>query len=251
MNRQEIIEKCLTKLGVTAEGAAEKLDKYAEFMVEQNKMFNLTAITEFEDIVAKHFADSLAPIATGIVSRETKGMKEGNVSRETPVTIIDVGTGAGLPGIPLAIALPEVKVTLLDALAKRITFLKETAEILPLTNIYPVHARAEDAARSELREAFDISVSRAVADLSILAEYCLPFVRKGGIFISYKADNCEEEVESAAAAIATLGGRLQKIVKFDVPGTDITRSLVIIEKISDTPDKYPRRAGLPEKKPIR
>ncbi len=251
MNRQETIEKCLAGLGIETEGAAEKLNKYAEFMVEQNKMFNLTAITEFEDIVAKHFADSLAPIATGIVSRETKGLKEGDVSRETPVTIIDVGTGAGLPGVPLATALPEAKVTLLDALAKRITFLNETAKMLPLTNISPVHARAEDAARSELREAFDISVSRAVADLSILAEYCLPFVKIGGIFISYKAVNCEEEVKTAEAAIAALGGKLQKIEKFDIPGTDITRSLVIIEKTVNTPDKYPRRAGLPEKKPIR
>ena len=166
-------------------------------------------------------------------------------------TVIDVGTGAGFPGIPLKIMYPELNVVLLDSLNKRVHFLEELIALLQLEDITAVHARAEDAARKEMyREQFDLSVSRAVANLSSLSEYCLPFVKKGGSFISYKSTNIDMEIDEARNAILLLGGQIKARKKFCLPGSDIERTLIMIEKIKETPAKYPRKAGLPSKEPL-
>lgn len=276
MNKIEYITKQLDKNGIQySPTAPAMLEQYSEMLVERNKHVNLTAITDFEGVVLKHFVDSLAPFSKN-VSRETfegsssisekisgddvscetskDEIGEENVSRETfkaGVRVVDVGTGAGFPGLPIKIARPEVHVTLVDALRKRVDFLEDVENELGLTDIDIIHARAEDAARDEaLRESFDICVSRAVADLRILSEYCLPFVRPGGIFIAYKAYDCMEEVTAAQAAIETLGGAVIATERVKLAEADIKRRLVIVKKISPTPDKYPRRAGMPEKKPL-
>ena len=251
MANEQYITSYLAKCGINvSRETSMKLDVYYKRLVEKNKFLNLTAITEFEEAVQKHFADSLAPLS------EFNEGETSNVSRETfyqdGVSIVDVGTGAGFPGLPLKIVLPGAKVTLIDALRKRLDFLDEVIEELELKDVWTVHARAEEAARDEeLRENFDICVSRAVADLAILSEYCLPFVKVGGILVSYKAYDCEEELEGAKKAIETLGGKVESIETFALAESDIKRKLIIIRKISSTDDKYPRRAGKPEKKPIK
>lgn len=241
---QEQIIKQLNSAGISiSQEAAGKLFSYYKMLVEKNESVNLTAITEFDDVVIKHFCDSLLVLNEN-VSRETF-LKNG-------VKIIDVGTGAGFPGIPLKIVLPGARVTLLDSLSKRVDFLNEAVNALREKDISAIHARAEDAAHNrQLRESFDICVSRAVADLSVLAEYCLPFVKKGGVFIAYKSRDCDEEISAAKKAIEEMGGRIEEIKTATLPHTDIERKFVIIRKRSGTPDKYPRRAGTPVKKPIR
>ena len=257
MDKKNYILEKLKIVGISAdEKTAEMFLMYEEMLVEKNKVMNLTAITEFEDVVEKHFIDSLAPLFEN-VSRETyEAVGTRNVSRETflakDVKIVDVGTGAGFPGLPLKIALPDAELHLIDALNKRVEFLCEVTNSLKLKNVKTLHSRAEDAARLDnYRERFDICVSRAVSDLAVLVEYCLPFVRKGGIFVAYKSEDCDEELENAKVAIETLGGRLTQIETIVLPDSNIKRKLVIIEKVNDTPDKYPRKAGKPEKKPIR
>lgn len=208
---------------------------YYEMLIEKNKVMNLTAITEYDEVIEKHFLDSISLCQVYDLSK--------------PVTILDMGTGAGFPGIPLKIAFPEVEITLADSLNKRIKFLDEVIEALGLEKVTTVHARAEELARNkEHRESYDVVVSRAVANLSTLGEYCIPFVKQGGCFISYKSGEVEEEVENAKKGIKILGGQIKDIYKFDL--SDQKRSFITIEKIKTTPKTYPRKAGTPAKMPL-
>jgi len=216
---------------------AEKLYKYYEMLVEKNKVMNLTAITEFEDVIMKHFIDS-AIMVTKL-----------NIPENS--TILDLGTGAGFPGLPLKIVRDDLKVVLVDSLNKRINFLNEVIAELEITNIETVHSRAEDLARKpEYREQFDYCTSRAVANLSTLSEYCIPFVKVDGCFISYKSGQVEEELNSAKKAIKEFGGHITEVVDYTLPNTDIERTLVSIKKVKSTAKKYPRKAGIPAKEPI-
>ncbi len=215
----------------------KQLVTYYQMVVEKNKVMNLTAITEYEDFIDKHFADSLAIMDY--------------IDFDHISSLIDVGTGAGFPGIPLKIACPDLKVTLLDSLNKRIRFLGEVSESLDIHDLTLIHGRAEDFAhRAEFREQYDLCLSRAVANLSTLCEYCLPFVKKGGQFVAYKSGDYAEELEKAKKAMKLLGGELKEIYSFSLPGTDIERSFIVIQKIKETGKKYPRKAGLPSKEPL-
>ena len=210
---------------------------YYEFLVEWNKVMNLTGITEFEEVIIKHFLDSLAVV---------KVCDMAQIKR-----VIDIGTGAGFPGIPLKIAFPHLNLVLLDSLKKRINFLDAVINELNLDNITAIHGRAEDYANQrEYREYFDLSVSRAVANLSSLSEYCLPFVLLGGKFISYKSGKIEEELKTSQKAINILGGKILSNVKFQLLDTGMERSFVVVEKVRSTPKRFPRKAGLPAKEPI-
>lgn len=212
--------------------------KYYELLVEWNGFMNLTAITEYDEVMKKHFVDSLSLIKAFDVSKEA--------------SVIDVGTGAGFPGLALKIAYPNLKITLLDSLNKRINFLNEVIIQLGLSGIEAIHGRAEDFAKpGKLREKFDLCVSRAVANLSTLSEYCLPYVKVGGEFISYKSEKMEEEMNAAKNAIHVLGGKIQGCEEFYLPDSDIYRNLIVIKKVKETPKKYPRKAGLPSKEPLK
>lgn len=216
----------------------DQFDEYYEILVEWNKVMNLTGITEYQEVVEKHFLDSLSIV---------KVMDMDQAER-----VIDVGTGAGFPGIPLKIAFPKLDIVLLDSLNKRIRFLDHVIEELGLEGIRTIHGRAEDFARDgKYRERFDLCVSRAVANLSSLSEYCLPYVKVGGRFVSYKSGDIEEEVNDASKAIALLGGKKERIEKFQLPDTDIQRSFVVIRKTKNTQKRYPRKAGMPTKEPLK
>ena len=217
----------------------EQFYRYFVMLVETNKVMNLTAITEMEDVVAKHFLDSLALIKVGE-----------NLNRE--ISLIDVGTGAGFPGIPLKIAFPDLQVTLLDSLNKRVKFLNEVIEKLDLKNIQAVHGRAEEFNKiDENRENYDIIVSRAVAKLNVLLEYMLPFVKLNGKCICMKSADIDEELKEAKNAIKILGGEIEKIDEIILKNTDIKRKIIVIKKVNKTPSKYPRKAGTPAKEPIK
>ena len=214
--------------------------QYYELLDEWNKVMNLTAITDQNEVITKHFVDSLALVnAMGEIS--TKEYK-----------IIDIGTGAGFPGIPLKIAFPQLKITLMDSLNKRIKFLNEVIEQLGLKEITAVHSRAEDLGRDkDYREKYDLSVSRAVANLSTLSEYCMPCVKPGGFFIYYKSGKIEEELSSAKHAIFLLGGKVNRIESFTLDGAEAERTLIKIEKVSEISKRYPRKAGVPGKEPLK
>lgn len=227
--------------------SSDQLDqffKFYEMLIEKNKVMNLTAITEFDEVMKKHFIDSLSLVNVCDLN--------GSFS------VIDVGTGAGFPGIPLKIAYPGLHITLLDSLQKRVGFLQEVIDVLGLKEIEAVHGRAEDFAKpGQMRETFDFCVSRAVAYLSVLCEYCLPFVKVGGKFISYKSDKVTmeleqrgTELEQAAHSISVLGGELLEQRKLTLPSSNIDRNLIVIEKCRPTPKQYPRKAGTASKKPL-
>ena len=234
----QIFENKLNALGIIlTDTQKEQFDKFYELLVEWNKVMNLTGITDYEEVNEKHFVDSVSLVKAIDIKKVD--------------TVIDIGTGAGFPGIPLKIAFPHLKVVLLDSLNKRINFLNEVINELGLTEIKTIHWRAEDYAKqAEYREQFDVCVSRAVANLSTLSEYCIPYVKVGGMFIPYKSGEIDEEVQQAKKAIHILGGKLDEVIKFQLPDTEINRSFVKINKIQNTTKKYPRKAGLPAKEPL-
>lgn len=222
---------------VLSQQQTEQFYRYYELLVEWNKVMNLTAITDEQDVVTKHFTDSLALV---------KALEMGELS------VMDMGTGAGFPGIPLKIAFPQLQVTLLDSLNKRVKFLDQVCTELGLLGINAVHGRAEDYGRdSSCREKYDLCVSRAVANMASLAEYCMPFVKVGGWFVPYKSGEIEEELAAGTLAVKILGGEITGVERFMLPGADAMRSLVKIRKVKGTSKNYPRKAGLPMKEPLR
>lgn len=215
----------------------EQLLGYMNGILERNRQVNLTAITERDTFIQKHYIDSLLCASSEEFKRS--------------IDIIDVGTGGGFPGIPLAIAFPDKRFVLIDSLNKRIRIIDELSKELGISNVSVLHGRAEELARREdMRENFDLCVSRAVANMSTLAEYCLPFVRKGGSFIAYKGPDCDQEVQAAAKALRTLGGRIERKEKTVFEGISFDHKLIFVSKEKETPSKYPRKAGTPSKEPI-
>jgi len=238
MRDNQILLRGAKQLGIElSDRQQEQFELYYEYLVEQNEVMNLTAITEYEEVLKKHFLDSILSAKLGF---------DYNTKR-----VLDLGTGAGFPGIPLKIAFPEMEIVLMDSLNKRVAFLDRVIERLDLKKVTAVHARAEEAARKEeYREQFDYCVSRAVARLATLSEFCLPFVKVGGSFLSYKATDCEEECKEAEKAVSILSGGKIKTQLLSLPETDIERVFVSIKKQKSTPPKYPRGQGKPLKQPI-
>ncbi len=238
MLNMDVLEKGSLELGV--ELNQEKLSKFSRYkglLKEWNEKINITTITDDIEIDQKHFLDSITPFTTGLFNGNKR--------------VIDIGTGGGFPGIPLKIVNEDLQFTLLDSLNKRIIFLNEVIKDLNLKDIEAVHGRAEEFSRMEnYREKFHICISRAVASLDTLSEYCIPFVRVGGHFISMKGPDVDEELRISKNAISTLGGKLVEIKKVTIPQTDITHSLIIIEKIKQSSTKYPRGGGKPRKNPL-
>lgn len=237
---RELMEQGLEEYPIRlSQRQMEHFYEYYQLLLQWNKVMNLTAITELEEVVTKHFVDSLALVK--VLDREIlDGMK-----------VLDLGTGAGFPGIPIKITFPGVKMVLLDSLNKRIKFLDEVIERLGLEDIRVIHGRAEDYGRDgQYREMFDLCVSRAVANLATLSEYCIPFVKIGGFFIPYKSGNVQEEIDQAKGALKLLGGRMEARAEFMLPGSDMSRMLLKIKKIEGTAKRYPRKAGMPGKEPL-
>lgn len=235
-NFKKLMRKNLKELNIElSDLQLEQFYQYMNILIEWNKVMNLTGITDPQEIITKHFIDSLT-----VLNKIDKNDK-----------IIDVGTGAGFPGIPIKIALPETKIVLLDSLNKRIKFLREVIKLLKLNNIETIHGRAEDYGRDKkYREMYDISIARAVAPLNILSEYLMPFVKVGGKCLCMKGMNSEEEISLSKRAIEKLGGKLIYTEEFLIPNTDMKRKIVEIEKIKNTEEKYPRKAGTPSKEPL-
>ncbi|MBV1757851.1 MAG: 16S rRNA (guanine(527)-N(7))-methyltransferase RsmG [Dethiosulfatibacter sp.] len=210
---------------------------YEKLIQEWNQNINITAITESMDIYIKHFIDSV------VINQ--------HITEKQPYSLIDVGTGGGFPGIPMKIMDETIQLTLLDSLNKRIAFLQTVVETLDLRDVKLIHGRAEDfGSNVDFREKYDVATSRAVAAINVLSEYCLPFVKVGGVFIALKGENVEDELKNGEKAVKLLGGEIENVIKYVIPGTDIGRSVVIIKKIAAIPDKYPRKAGTPSRKPL-
>ena len=227
---ETLIQTGLAQLGQAGRVPKEApalLARYGALLVEKNRVMNLTAITEPRDVATLHMLDCAALL---------------NCANFEGKTLIDVGTGAGFPGVPLAVLAPSLKVTLLDSLNKRVEWLRETCKVLSLSNTCAIQARAEEAGRyADLRERFDFATARAVADLRVLAELCLPFVKVGGWFLAMKGTDCDQELEQAQPLIAALGGRLEGMEDYAIPHTEVTHRVVRIKKIAATPSQYPRR----------
>lgn len=238
---EKLMDESLKELSISlSEDQKEQFYRYYGLLTEWNKVMNLTAITELSEVVTKHFADSLL-LVCALSEIKTASYQ-----------CIDVGTGAGFPGIPLKIAFPNLKITQLDSLNKRVVFLNEVIRELGLSGIEAVHGRAEDYGRDgKYREQYDLCVSRAVANMSTLSEYCLPFVKTGGVFIPYKSGKSEEEIKQAASAVKKLGGEMEEMVIHTLPGTDVERTFIPVKKMGITPKKYPRKAGMPSKEPLK
>ncbi len=231
---KEILAEGAAGLGVDIdEIKIKQLLQYAKLLVEWNEKMNLTAITDSEGIATKHFLDSMTALVTGKV----KGK------------VADIGCGAGFPGLVLKIMKPEIELTLLDSLKKRLTFLDAVALELGIEGVDTVHARAEDGARL-MREQFDTVVSRAVANMTVLSELCLPFVKVGGYFLALKGPLADEELSAAKRAIEVLGGKVESIFSADIPFTDLEHKIIIVKKVRHTPMQYPRKAGIAAKSPI-
>lgn len=230
---RETLERGLPELGLGSE-LIPRLAAFGEMVLERNRVMNLTAITQEKEFAALHLLDSLALLSAA-------GLRDGRV--------VDVGCGAGFPGVPLAIAEPGVQVTLLDSLGKRVDFLRDACQQLGLENTECVHARAEEFAAGH-REAFDAAVSRAVAGLPVLCELCLPLVRVGGRMLAMKSTHSEEEINGAKNALRLLGGKIRWVKDYPVPTTDVTHRIVCIEKTAPTPGKYPRRFAQIKKQPL-
>ena len=233
-----VLDQGCQEMGIVLDGEQrQQFVDFYEYLVEKNKVMNLTGITEFQEVLVKHFLDSLACVKAVDIKKVKRMM--------------DVGTGAGFPGVPLKIAFPHLEACLLDSLKKRVNFLEETFDLLKLTDITAVHGRAEEYAKTKAyRASFDLCVSRAVSHLATLSESCLPYVKVGGSFISYKSGTVQEEAEQAEKAVKILGGKIRDVVYFSLPDSEIQRSLVVIEKVKSTPGKYPRKAGTPLKEPL-
>ena len=230
---KQLLTAGLTELGLPTDGIPA-LERFGEMLVEKNKVMNLTAITEPADVATLHFLDSVAML------------KEVDLAGKT---MVDVGTGAGFPGLPLRIVCPTLRLTLLDSLNKRIDFLKDVCSELGYTDVDCVHARAEEFA-AQYRESFDFATSRAVANFQWLSEYCLPLVKVGGTFIAMKSVDSDEELKAAQRAISILGGRVERTVDYQIPGTGVTHRLIFIKKIKETPKKYPRSFAKIKKNPL-
>lgn len=258
----ELLKKYAAGLGISlSDRQLSQFKKYYELLVEWNGFMNLTAITDYDEVMLKHFADSIA-----LIKGSSNNIINDICNNDKSVSMIDVGTGAGFPSLPLKIVYPHIKLTMLDSLNKRINFLKEVIGSLELSDVEAIHGRAEEyAAPGKLRESFDIGVSRAVANLSTLSEYCLPYIKEGGIFVAYKSEELLKvksdenvsretsgsEKDNAMNAIKVLGGKIDNIVEYDLCDAGLYRCLCIIKKERSTPKKYPRKAGLPSKEPIK
>lgn len=234
--KEEFLQKEMEKAGFTLDQEQNrKFRLFYDLLSEKNKVMNLTAIVEYRDVVEKHFADSVMPA--------------GYLPMDHIKTVMDLGCGAGFPGIPLKICFPSIQITMLDSVGKKIRFVEESAGLLGLTDVKAMHARAEDLAQDpKYRAQYDLCTSRAVANLRTLSEYCLPFVKKGGIFAAYKAGDSQEEIDEAGNAIKILGGKIENVISYQV--NDLSRKLVIIRKEKPTPGSYPRKAGIPSRKPL-
>lgn len=235
----ETLQRAFNELNISYDDATvDKFQKYMDLILEWNEKVNLTAITEKEEFVKKHYIDSL-------LCYNFKEMEKSNM-------VIDVGTGGGFPGIPLALVFPEKQFVLMDSLKKRLNIIDDLALQLNISNVTTLHGRAEDMGHSkEYREKFDICVSRAVANLATLSEYCLPFIKKGGNFLAYKGTKAEEEIKEAHKAIFLLGGKIGREEKVTLPGYNLEHNIIVIEKVQNTSAKYPRKAGTPSKEPLK
>src|SRR6056297_380927 len=236
-NLDEFIDKA-NKIDLSLdENQLEAFAKFMDFMIQWNDRVRLTSITEETEVIDKHFVDSLTALKAKVIKNHDK--------------ILDLGTGGGFPGIPLKIMNPTINLVMLDSRLKKIEYLKEVIKVFNLKDTTAIHGRAEDYGQlAEFRETFDVVVSRAVANLTVLSEYCLPFVKKGGYFIAMKGTKSDEEINEAKKAIKLLGGAIEDVMEFNLPETDYDRSIVLIKKINHTPKKYPRNPGKPKKSPI-